>query len=56
MSAVTQLEDVRARIFDEIPSGVVLVDPSLTIIDHNRAFADLFGEARGSSCHAATKG
>ncbi|MBD3855830.1 MAG: PAS domain-containing protein [Acidobacteria bacterium] len=56
MSAVTQLEDVRARIFDEIPSGVVLVDPSLTIIDHNRAFADLFGEARGSSCYAATKG
>jgi histidine kinase len=56
MSAVTQLEDVRARIFDEIPSGVVLVDPSLTIIDHNRAFADLFGEARGSPCFEATKG
>ncbi len=56
MSTVTELEDVRARIFDEIPSGVVVVDPLLSIVDHNRAFAELFGEARGSSCHAATKG
>ena len=55
MSAVTQLAEVRARIFDEIPSGVVLVDPSLRVVDHNRAFGDLFGEARGSSCFSATK-
>jgi len=56
MSAVTHFEDIRARIFDEIPSGVVLMDPSLKIVDHNRAFADLFGEARGKKCHCATKG
>jgi len=56
MSAVTPLEDIRARIFDEIPSGVVVLDPSLRVVDHNRAFVDLFGEARGRFCHEATKG
>ena len=56
MSAYQELADVRARMFDEIPSGVVLIDPSLTIVDHNRAFGDFFGECRGASCFTATRG
>jgi len=46
----------RARLFDDIPSGVVVLDGELTVVDQNRAFADVFGDAIGQPCYRATKG
>jgi histidine kinase len=46
--------DVRARFFDEIPSGVVVVDKDLKVVDHNRAFGAIFGDCRGGHCFDAT--
>ena len=45
----------RARFFDEIPSGVVVMDPELSVVDHNRAFENIFGDCRGKLCYEATK-
>lgn len=56
MNAVTWLEDIRGRLIDEIPSGVMILDPSLHVVDHNRAFECFFGEPRGRSCFSLTKG
>ncbi len=46
---------LRARLFDEIPTGIVVIDRSLKVVDHNRAFAAIFGESRGTACFHATK-
>lgn len=56
MNAVAWRDDVRARLIDEIPSGVMIIDPSLTVVDHNQAFECCFGESLGRSCHSITKG
>jgi PAS domain S-box-containing protein len=45
----------RERLFDHVPSGIAVMDSSLTVVDHNRAFAEVFGEARGQSCYVAIK-
>jgi len=45
----------RERLFDHVPSGIAVMDSSLTVVDHNRAFAEVFGEARGQSCHVVIK-
>jgi PAS domain S-box-containing protein len=45
----------RERLFDHVPSGIAVMDSSLTVVDHNRAFADVFGEALGQSCYEAIK-
>ena len=45
-----------ARLLDQIPSGVVVLDQSLRVIDHNRAFAEIFGEGRGLSCFQVALG
>lgn len=46
----------RERLFDHVPSGIAVMDSSLTVVDHNRAFTDVFGEALGQSCYEAIKG
>jgi PAS domain S-box-containing protein len=46
----------RGRVFDEIPSGVVVLDPDLRVVDQNRPFTDVFGDARGQTCYRVTKG
>lgn len=46
----------RARVFDQIPSGVVVLDPDLKVVDQNQPFTDVFGDARGQTCHEVTKG
>ena len=46
----------RNRLFEEIPCGVVVIDHELTVVDENRAFADVFGEVRGEKCYKATRG
>lgn len=46
----------RATLFEEIPCGVVVIDRNLVIVDHNRAFADMFGEGRGKPCWQVTRG
>lgn len=45
----------REALFDHVPSGIAVMDSSLTVVDHNQAFAEIFGEARGQSCFAAIK-
>ena len=46
----------RSKLFDEIPSGVFVVDRSLDIVDHNRAFGELFGPSCGQHCYEVLKG
>ena len=46
----------RAALFDEIPSGIVVIDRAHTIVDHNQTFASLFGEGRGKPCYKVLKG
>jgi histidine kinase len=57
MSAMhTRPADYRSLLFEEIPCGIVIVDRSLHVVDHNRAFADVFGDAHGKACFLATRG
>lgn len=44
----------RAQLLEEVPSPVVVIDRTYTIVDHNRAFAELFGEGRGRPCFEVT--
>lgn len=44
----------RAQLLEEVPSPVVVIDRSRVIVDHNRAFAELFGEGRGRPCFEVT--
>jgi PAS domain S-box-containing protein len=46
----------RTRLFDHVPSGIAVIDRTLTIVDHNTAFSEIFGERCGATCHQATKG
>jgi histidine kinase len=46
----------RNHLFEEIPCGVVVIDRSFTVVDENRAFADVFGDVRGEPCYSATRG
>ncbi len=47
---------VRGRLFDQIPSGIAIIDRSLTVVDHNRAFGSMFGNALGRPCFECFKG
>jgi PAS domain S-box-containing protein len=49
-------EPLRTALFEEIPCGIVVIDHSFTVVDHNRAFANIFGEAKGKPCYVATRG
>ena len=53
---LTRTDLSRAALFEEMPCGIVIVDRSLTVVDHNRAFADVFGDSKGTSCFLATRG
>ncbi len=56
MNAPTWREGLRARLIDEIPSGVMVIDSSLNVVDHNHAIDCCFGQARGRKCYSLTKG
>jgi PAS domain S-box-containing protein len=56
MSTATWAEVERARLFDDIPSGVVVLDRELHVVDHNQAFERLFGACHGEPCYRVTKG
>lgn len=56
MTAVAWRPEWRAELVDQFLAGVVVLDRTLAIVDHNRAFAELFGEARGRKCHEVLKG
>lgn len=55
MSEQSAHAGLRARLFDEIPTGIAVIDRSLAVVDHNQAFASIFGESRGTTCYRATK-
>ena len=55
MSPFPHNRDQRAAVFDEIPSGIVVINRGLTIVDHNRAFSGMFGEGRGRPCYEVLK-
>jgi len=46
---------MRGELFDHLPSSIAVIDSTLTVVDHNLAFEDVFGESRGATCYAATK-
>ena len=56
MSPTAWRASERAKLFDEIPSGIVVLDRALSVVDHNQAFAEVFGEARGRACFEVIKG
>ncbi len=56
MSPLASSHGRRAALFDQLPCGVVLLDRKLRIADHNRTFAEIFGEGRGHSCFEKYKG
>jgi PAS domain S-box-containing protein len=51
MSTCEWNPEQRATMFDEIPSGIMLIDRDRIIVDHNEAFGALFGESRGKPCY-----
>jgi PAS domain S-box-containing protein len=55
MSPFPRNRDQRAAVFDEIPSGIVVINRALTIVDHNRAFTGIFGEGKGRPCYEVLK-
>jgi PAS domain S-box-containing protein len=52
---MTWRRNQRAALLDEVPSGIMVLDRSLHIVDHNQAFAALFGEAKGRPCFSVIK-
>jgi PAS domain S-box-containing protein len=46
---------VGADLLDEMPCAVMLMDRDLRIVDHNRAFADVFGDSVGKRCFEVYK-
>jgi PAS domain S-box-containing protein len=43
------------EILEELPCGVVILDRNLRIVDHNRAFAEVYGESVGLPCFQVYK-
>jgi PAS domain S-box-containing protein len=56
MSTFVWNRDYRSKLFDEIPSGIFVIDRSRHIVDHNKAFSTLFGDSRGKACYSVLKG
>ncbi|MCG6962033.1 MAG: PAS domain-containing protein [Acidobacteria bacterium] len=56
MTAVAWHPEWRAELVDQFLAGVMVLDRSLAIADHNRAFTEMFGEARGNKCYKVLKG
>ncbi len=54
MSSFPPQTSRRAQLLEEVPSPVVVIDRAHTIVDHNRAFAQLFGEEKGRLCFEVT--
>jgi len=55
VSATEWRQNRRNDLLEAMPCGVVVIDRSLTVVDANRAFSDLFGEVVGKSCFEATR-
>ncbi len=43
------------ELLEELPCGIVILDRDLQIVDHNRAFADVYGESIGRPCFQVYK-
>ncbi len=43
-------------ILEEIPCGIMVIDPGLHIVRHNRLFGKVFGESLGKPCYTVIKG
>ncbi len=56
MSSCPWLPADRTLLFDEIPCSIVVVDRSYTIVDRNPAFAAIWGDGLGATCHELTRG
>jgi PAS domain S-box-containing protein len=56
MTPVTWQDGDRTSLFDEIPCSIVVIDREYTIVDHNPAFAEVWGKGLGSTCYARTRG
>ncbi|RJP24425.1 MAG: PAS domain S-box protein [Candidatus Abyssobacteria bacterium SURF_5] len=47
---------LRTQLFDQVPCNIAIIDRKYTIVDHNRNFAELFGEGKGFPCYQVYKG
>jgi PAS domain S-box-containing protein len=46
---------LRTELFDQVPCNIAIIDRNYTIVDHNRSFADVFGEGKGFPCYQVYK-
>jgi len=43
------------ELLEEMPSGIMVMDRNFRIVDHNRAFVDVYGARAGSPCYQVYK-
>jgi histidine kinase len=43
------------ELLEEMPSGIIVMDRDFRIVDHNRAFVDVYGSRVGSPCYQVYK-
>jgi len=46
---------IHTQLFDHVPCNIAVIDRSYRIVDHNRGFADVFGEGAGRPCYELYK-
>jgi PAS domain S-box-containing protein len=47
---------LRTQLFDQVPCNIAIIDRDYEVVDHNRSFAEVFGEGRGRPCFEVYKG
>jgi PAS domain S-box-containing protein len=47
---------LRTQLFDQVPCNIAIIDRNYKVVDHNRSFAEVFGEGKGRQCFEVYKG
>ena len=47
---------LHTQLFDHVPCNIAIIDRNYRIVDHNRSFAEVFGEGKGRPCFEIYKG
>lgn len=47
---------LHTELFDQVPCGIAIIDRNYNVVDHNRGFAEVFGEGKGRPCYQVYKG
>jgi PAS domain S-box-containing protein len=56
MSELEWQKWLRTELFDQVPCNIAIIDRNFTVVDHNRSFAEIFGEGKGRPCYQVYKG